>query len=277
MLKIGDFARLSNVSVRTLRYYDDLGLIAPARVDELTGYRYYSIDQLPRLNRLLALKDLGFSLDQIARVLIEGVTHAQLRGMLVLKRAEVEDLLSEEQRRLERIEARLREIEQEDTMPEDTATPVLIDSPLPNRTYRGKVRDTYDLGDRLLIVATDRISAYDAVLSTGIPDKGKVLSQMSAWWCERTRAVVPNHFIRLADGTPADDLPFALPPELAGRSTIREEGAARRCRMHHPWLHLRIGMGGVQRARHHQRRPHREGFARKPAAGGADIHTDDKG
>jgi len=98
--------------------------------------------------------------------------------------------------------------------------PVLVDSPLPNRTYRGKVRDTYDLGDRLLIVATDRISAFDVVLPTGIPDKGKVLSQMSAWWFDRTREVVPNHFLRLADGTAADDLPFALPPELVGRSTI---------------------------------------------------------
>jgi phosphoribosylaminoimidazole-succinocarboxamide synthase len=99
-------------------------------------------------------------------------------------------------------------------------TSVLIDSPLQNRTYRGKVRDTYDLGDRLLIVATDRISAFDAILPTGIPDKGKVLSQMSAWWFDRTKDVVPNHFIRLADGTPADDLPFALPAELIGRSTI---------------------------------------------------------
>ena len=98
--------------------------------------------------------------------------------------------------------------------------PVLTDSPLPNRTYRGKVRDTYDLGDRLLIVATDRLSAFDLILPTAIPDKGKVLSQMSAWWFERTKDVVPNHFIRLADGTAADELPFALPPELVGRATI---------------------------------------------------------
>ncbi|MEX2246134.1 MAG: phosphoribosylaminoimidazolesuccinocarboxamide synthase [Dehalococcoidia bacterium] len=97
---------------------------------------------------------------------------------------------------------------------------VLIDSPLPAPTYRGKVRDTYDLGERLLIVATDRISAFDVVLPNGIPDKGKVLSQMAAWWFERTAQVVPNHFLRLADGTAADDLPFALPPELIGRSTI---------------------------------------------------------
>ena len=105
--------------------------------------------------------------------------------------------------------------------------PVLIDSPLPNRTYRGKVRDTYDLGERLLIVASDRISAYDAILPTGIPDKGKVLSQMSAWWFERTSQVVPNHLIRLADGTPADELPFALPPELIGRTTIARKAQPR--------------------------------------------------
>ena len=97
---------------------------------------------------------------------------------------------------------------------------VLLESTIPNPTYRGKVRDTYDLGERMLIVATDRISAFDMVLPTAIPDKGKVLSQMSAWWFEHTRDVVPNHLIRIADGTAADDLPFALPPELIGRSSI---------------------------------------------------------
>jgi phosphoribosylaminoimidazole-succinocarboxamide synthase len=100
-------------------------------------------------------------------------------------------------------------------------SPVLIDSPLPNKTLRGKVRDTYDLGDgRLLIVATDRISAFDVVLPNGIPDKGAVLSQMSAFWFQLSDAVVPNHFIRLADGSEADDLPFDMPRELLGRSTI---------------------------------------------------------
>jgi phosphoribosylaminoimidazole-succinocarboxamide synthase len=100
-------------------------------------------------------------------------------------------------------------------------TAVLIDSPLPNRTHRGKVRDTYDLGDgRLMIVATDRISAFDLVLPNGIPDKGAVLTQMSAFWFDLTQAVVPNHFIRLADGSAADNLPFSLPDELKGRSTI---------------------------------------------------------
>jgi phosphoribosylaminoimidazole-succinocarboxamide synthase len=100
-------------------------------------------------------------------------------------------------------------------------TQVLLDTPLPNRTHRGKVRDTYDLGDgRLLIVATDRISAYDVVMPNGIPDKGAILTQMSAFWFQLTDGVVPNHFIRLADGSEADELPFNLPPELLGRSTI---------------------------------------------------------
>src|ERR1700674_1083745 len=118
MLKIGDFARLCQLPVKTLRYYDDLGLITPAHVDRFTGYRYYSVEQLPRLNRLLALKDLGFSLEQIARVLNEGVTPAQLRGMLMLKRAEAEHRLKEDQVLMARIEARLRDIELEDNLPE---------------------------------------------------------------------------------------------------------------------------------------------------------------
>jgi DNA-binding transcriptional MerR regulator len=102
MLKIGDFARLCQLPVKTLRYYDDLGLITPVHVDSFTGYRYYSVEQLPRLNRLLALKDLGFSLEQIARVLNEGVTPEQLSGMLMLKRAEAGHRLKEEQDRLAR-------------------------------------------------------------------------------------------------------------------------------------------------------------------------------
>jgi phosphoribosylaminoimidazole-succinocarboxamide synthase len=105
-----------------------------------------------------------------------------------------------------------------------TAT-VLMESPLPGLAHRGKVRDTYDLGDRLLIVATDRISAFDVVLPTGIPDKGRVLTQLSAFWFEKIGDVVPTHFIRVADGTPADGLPYPLPPELVGRSMIVHKAA----------------------------------------------------
>ena len=88
---------------------------------------------------------------------------------------------------------------------------VLLQTPLPNASHQGKVRDLYEVNDRLLIVATDRISAFDVVLPNGVPGKGAVLTQLAAFWFERTAAVVPNHFLRLADGSADDDLPFALP------------------------------------------------------------------
>lgn len=116
MIKIGDFARLSQVSVVTLRYYDEMDLLKPVKVDAFTGYRFYSADQLPRLNRILALKDLGFSLEQIRLMLSDGLSVEQLRSMLTQQRREVEKRLADEQDRLVRIEARLRQIEQENQM-----------------------------------------------------------------------------------------------------------------------------------------------------------------
>lgn len=116
MIKIGDFARLSQVSIATLRHYDEVGLLKPSLVDRFTSYRYYTADQLPRLNRILALKDLGFSLTQIEQVLGGGVSVEELRGMLRMKQAEAEQRLAEEQGRLSRIAARLKQIELEDTM-----------------------------------------------------------------------------------------------------------------------------------------------------------------
>jgi phosphoribosylaminoimidazole-succinocarboxamide synthase len=82
------------------------------------------------------------------------------------------------------------------------------------------VRDTYDLGDHLLIVATDRISAFDVVLPSGIPDKGLVLTQLSAFWFEATKDVVPNHFIRVITDPADPALPYRLPNELLGRSML---------------------------------------------------------
>jgi effector-binding domain-containing protein len=116
MLKIGDFSRLSRVSIQALRHYDEMGLLEPVEIDRFTGYRYYAISQLARLNRILALKDLGFSLEQIGRMLDEGVSSEQLRGMLRLRQAEQHQRVREEQERLARVEARLRQIEMEATM-----------------------------------------------------------------------------------------------------------------------------------------------------------------
>ena len=97
---------------------------------------------------------------------------------------------------------------------------VMLESTLPNRTYRGKVRDTYDLGDKMLIVATDRTSAFDVVLPTGIPRKGEVLSRLSAWWFDRIKEVVPNHFIALITAENASLVDMPLTSEYFGRSML---------------------------------------------------------
>ncbi len=117
MFKIGEFSKLSRVSVKALRHYDDLGLLRPAHVDRFTSYRYYTAEQLMQLNRILALRDLGLSLEQVRQVLRDGLPAEQLRGMLRLKQAELEQHLAEEQERLQRVAARLHQIEQEGAMP----------------------------------------------------------------------------------------------------------------------------------------------------------------
>jgi DNA-binding transcriptional MerR regulator len=119
VLKIGDFSRLVQVSVRMLRHYDRLGLLRPIQVDADTGYRYYGVHQMARLNRILALKDLGLSLAQIADVLDQPLSAEQLRGMLRLQQADLRQRVEREQARLARVEARLRLIAQEGTMSHD--------------------------------------------------------------------------------------------------------------------------------------------------------------
>lgn len=113
MFKIGDFSKLGQVSTRMLRHYDKLGLLVPEHTDKWTGYRYYSVEQLAQLHRIIALKDLGLSLQQISE-LVQGdevVSVEQLQGMLLLKQAEVEQELAATQTRLDNISARLQQIE----------------------------------------------------------------------------------------------------------------------------------------------------------------------
>jgi DNA-binding transcriptional MerR regulator len=116
-IRIGSFARIGQVTVQTLRHYDDVGLLNPVEVDALSGYRYYTLDQLPRLHRILALKDLGFSLEQVARLLEDELSPLELRGMLKLKQNELRQQVQEHLDRLERLEARLGMIEQENKLP----------------------------------------------------------------------------------------------------------------------------------------------------------------
>jgi DNA-binding transcriptional MerR regulator len=111
MFQIGEFSRIARISTRQLRHYDELGLFQPIRIDSETGYRYYSAAQLPQLNRILALKALGLSLDQITALINNAVSAEELHGMLTLKKAQIEQNLREEMARVRSIEERIREIE----------------------------------------------------------------------------------------------------------------------------------------------------------------------
>ncbi len=117
MLRIGDFSQLAQISVRTLRLYDEMGLFKPAQIDRFTEYRYYNVEQLPRLNRLLALKDLGLSLEQIKQLMVDDVPLASLQDMLAQRQTEIDQQVREEQARLTRVRARLQQIAEEGLPP----------------------------------------------------------------------------------------------------------------------------------------------------------------
>jgi effector-binding domain-containing protein len=118
MFKIGDFSRLCFVTVKTLRYYDEIGLLKPVKVDRFTGYRYYSANQLPQLHYIIALKDMGLSLEEIATLVNNSLSPSQMRDIFILKQAELRQRLNEEQKRLGQVEKLLQQIEKEGKMPE---------------------------------------------------------------------------------------------------------------------------------------------------------------
>jgi len=150
MLTIGDFARYGRVSVRMPRHYDAIGLLRPARVDPAGGYRLYAAEQLGTLNRVIALKDLGFTLRQVGAILGERVSAEELRGMLRLRRAELEARMNADAARPAGVETRLRMIESEGHMPptaRSPSTPACRSRPNPMRrtasrswTFRGSRR-----------------------------------------------------------------------------------------------------------------------------------------
>lgn len=118
MLKIGDFSKFSRVSVKTLRYYDEIGLLKPVSVDQFTGYRYYSAEQISRLTRIVGLKNLGLSLEEINQILADGIATEKIIEILRAKRKDTLMRLREEENRLKKVEEWLIKVEKEGTMPE---------------------------------------------------------------------------------------------------------------------------------------------------------------
>jgi DNA-binding transcriptional MerR regulator len=113
MLKISDFSKLAQIPVATLRFYDQIDLLKPAQVDRFTDYRYYTVDQLPRLNRIVALKDMGFSLEQVSTLLREDLSADAMLMLLARRQEDAERELQESRARLSKVAARIREIAEE--------------------------------------------------------------------------------------------------------------------------------------------------------------------
>jgi DNA-binding transcriptional MerR regulator len=144
MLRIGEFSRIGRVSIKALRHYDEVGLLRPSRVDNQTGYRYYSIEQLPLLNRILAYRNLGFSLEQSRVLLRQDISIDAMHNLLKVRRAELVAAIEQQSQQLIEVDARIMEIERE-------GSPASCEVLLRN------------LGPRPVISLRRTISSYDAV------------------------------------------------------------------------------------------------------------------
>ncbi len=115
MLKIGDFSRLTRVSVRMLRHYDEIGLLKPQSTDDFTGYRFYSADQIPKINRIFVLKEMGFSLSEICGLMEKELDAKQLLSLLQNRQREITEAIKKESEKLLRVETLIRLIDEEES------------------------------------------------------------------------------------------------------------------------------------------------------------------
>ena len=148
MFRIGEFSKIAQVPASQLRYYDEIGLFTPIQTDRETGYRYYSVQQLAALNRILALKDLGLSLEQIKRLVEEEVSPEEIRGMLTLRKAQIEQTIQSEAMRLQAVELRLQQLERQGIQDDD-----VVLKPLPAQPFLSLRHTCHDLSETFAIVS----------------------------------------------------------------------------------------------------------------------------
>jgi len=161
MFLIGEFSKISRVSKRLLHYYDDIELLKPAHIDQASGYRYYSAKQLPRLNRILALKELGLTLDQIKKMLQAEISDDEIKGMLLIKKAEMEQTVFEDLQRLRRIEVRLQQNKMVDDAPD-----VVIKS-IPERPFLS-VRTLFSTAEEMLQLIEQMLHVVPTRVGSGV-------------------------------------------------------------------------------------------------------------
>ncbi len=125
MLKIGDFSKLSRVSIRMLRHYDDIGLMKPARIDSFTGYRYYEEEQLFVMGRITALKDMGFSLADISRILDIYDDKEKLDAFLAVRQKELEEQSKEMEYKMMLLDTARKRLRKEQDMSFNVTTKII--------------------------------------------------------------------------------------------------------------------------------------------------------
>src|SRR5581483_832884 len=197
MFTVGEFSRLARVSKRLLRYYDEIGLLKPIHTDKFTNRRFYSAEQMPRLNRILALKDLGLSLDQIQRVLSDDISTDEMQGMLLLKKAEIEQQLQDELQRIRSIEARLQFLRSaEAAEPFDVVVKQLPAQPvLSVRTVLDSLEDGMSIFGQIMAVLPEKNTngLFFAIMHSDGIDEGELDVEIGRAIMAKTHAPVPLH------------------------------------------------------------------------------------
>lgn len=224
MFTIGDFAKLGQVSVRMLRHYDAIGLLRPAAVDPASGYRFYRAEQLGRLNRVIALKDLGFTLQQVQEILDEKVGTDELRGMLRLRLAQLEAQLAADASRLARVAARLRTIESEGYM---STEDVVVKPVEPMRVAEvSAVAASYEPEDIGPVIQPLYPQLFGGLEKVGVRPTGPALAYYESAPGEDGEAVVVHAAVPVAVGPDARyDFAVVDLPGITSAATIVHRGS----------------------------------------------------
>lgn len=223
MFTIGEFAALGRVSVRMLRHYDAVGVLPPAAVDPATGYRHYAAGQLRRLHRVVVLNDLGLTLAQVRRVLDDEVDADQLRGMLRLREAQLEEQLVQDSARLAVLRAHLRAVEREGRM--STNEVVLKSVPVQRVAHVHAVAASYEPADITPVITPLYPRLFDGIDAADLAMAGAPL----AWYepVEDGEAVVVHAAVPVdAPLAQGDGAPFEVVdlPALDRVATIVHHG-----------------------------------------------------
>lgn len=232
-LKIGEFSALGRVSVRMLRHYEKLGLLIPAETDSCTSYRYYTLDQLPRLNRIIALKELGFSLEQVGDILANNPTADEMRALLRERRGLLAAEIEQSSRRLEQVDVRLAQIEREGVPPEESEVVLKSLPAVTVASVRAVVPSVGSMSD----YCDDHFGRIAAWLGErGIPANGLT---MNLYHMDEYRETdLDLESVTVIDSSLAGGLPEPRPGEVGVRPVAEEPQAAS--------LVLRSGFSGIE-------------------------------